>query len=45
MFDAELLTEILQQIDLAIEIVRTRFSVINSSDDFFGISGRLGKTG
>lgn len=34
MFDAELLTEILTQIDHAIEVVSVRFSVIDSSDDF-----------
>jgi len=34
MFDAELIIEILSQIDSAIEIVRTRFSVIHDTDDF-----------
>ncbi len=34
MFDTELLTEILIQIDHAIEVVSIRFSVIDSADDF-----------
>jgi len=34
MFDQELVIEILSQIDDAIEVVRTRFSVIHSIDDF-----------
>lgn len=34
MFDAELIVEILTQVEQAIEVVRQRFSPINSADDF-----------
>ena len=43
MFDADLTAEILRQIDNAIEIVRTRFSVINSVDDFLESADGLEK--
>jgi hypothetical protein len=43
MFDAELIIEILSQIDGAIGIVRTRFSVIHSTDDFLNTSEGLEK--
>lgn len=43
MFDAELIIEILSQIDDAIEIVQTRFSVIHSTDDFLNTPEGLEK--
>jgi uncharacterized protein with HEPN domain len=43
MFDAELITEILTQIDEAIGIVRTRFAVIRSADDFLSTPESLEK--
>ncbi len=43
MFDQELVIEILSQIDDAIEVVRTRFSVIHSSDDFLSTPEGLEK--
>jgi uncharacterized protein with HEPN domain len=43
MFDAELTSEILSQIDEAIGIVRTRFSVIHSIDDFLNTPEGLEK--
>ncbi len=43
MFDASLTIEILQQIDHALDIVRMRFSVIKSSDDFLASAEGLEK--
>jgi len=43
MFDAELVAEILLQIDQAIEVVRTRFSVVGSVDDFLDSADGLEK--
>lgn len=43
MFDAELIIEILVQIDGAIDVVRTRFSVIHSVDDFLNTPEGLEK--
>ncbi|MDF7822796.1 DUF86 domain-containing protein [Pontiellaceae bacterium B12227] len=43
MFDTELTTEILMQIDQAIEVVRIRFSVIASPDDFLATPEGLEK--
>ena len=43
MFDQELVIEILSQIDDAIEVVRTRFSVIHSIDDFLSTPEGLEK--
>ncbi len=43
MFDAELIAEILLQIDQAIEVVRNRFSVIESADDFLATPEGLEK--
>lgn len=43
MFDAELIIEILLQIDGAIDVVRTRFSVIHSVDDFLNTPEGLEK--
>ena len=38
MFDTELTSEILSQIEGAISIVRTRFSVIQSMNDFLDVA-------
>ena len=43
MFDTELITEILSQVDQAIEVVRQRFSVIKSADDFLATPEGLEK--
>ena len=43
MFNTELTTEILQQVDSAIEIIRKRFSVINSVNDFLATDAGLEK--
>lgn len=43
MFDVDLTIEILQQIDQAIEVVRSRFSIIHSADDFLESSEGLEK--
>jgi uncharacterized protein with HEPN domain len=43
MFDRELVIEILSQIDDAIEVVRSRFSIIHSSDDFLATPEGLEK--